>query len=196
MKNAFFRFALAALALLVSSCSMLQKKIDPNEYQSTGSGFRFKFAMTGEWYAGQGNKGLYMVGQKSSSDGTTKLAIVRHGPIWTGGGKPMTNREILDGFRKDLEKEAQGGRVSKVKSEFNQKKYKDADCIYFEQSGEDSPAQGPMSMNNDGLICLHPKHKYQFVWLAITERRPLGKPVSESFAEDKKRLFESLDFLD
>lgn len=196
MRNIFFMFWLVALTLSVSACAMLQTKVDPNESQSTDGGFRFKFAMSGEWYAGQGNKGLYMVGQKPLSDGTSKLAIVRHGPIWTGGGKPMTNKEILDGFRKDLEKEAQGGRASKVKSEFNQKKYKDADCMYFEQSGEDSPAQGPMSMNNDGLICMHPKHKYQFIWLAISERRPLGKSVSGSFAEDKNRLFESLEFLD
>lgn len=180
----------------MSGCALLQKKVVPTENITTESGFRFKFSMAGEWYPGEARKGAFVVGQKPLSDGTTKLAIVRHGPIWTGGGKPMTNKEILDGFKKDLEKEADGGRVAKIKNEFVQKKYMDADCMYFEQSGEDSSAQGPMSMNNDGLICMHPKQKYQFVWMAITERRPTGKSVSDTFADDKKHLFESLEFLD
>lgn len=196
MTKIFFRYALLVLTLLISACAVLQSKIDPSESHTTQGGFRFKFAMSGDWYPGQENKGLYMVGQKQLPDGTTKLAIVRHGPIWTAGGRPMTNKEILDGFRKDIEKEAQGGRTSKVKSEFNQKKYKDADCMYFLQSGEDNTVGVSMRMSNDGLICMHPKHKYQFIWLAVSERRPIGKPVSELFEDDKKKLFDSLEFLD
>lgn len=90
IKNFFADFLL--LQLFVSGCALLQKKVDPKESQTTDSGFRFKFAMIGDWYPSQGNAGLYVVGQKPLSDGTTKLAIARHGPIWTGDGKPMTSR--------------------------------------------------------------------------------------------------------
>ena len=188
MKAIFSSFLF--LSLMVSGCAMVKKKIDPNESHTTDGGFRFKFSMPGEWNPGQSKPGLYMAGQKSQADATTKVAIVRHGPLWTTGGKPMNNQEKLDGFKKDIEKEAQSGRVAKVKSEFSQKKYKGADCLYFEQTGEDHASQGSKSMNNDGMICLHPKRKHQFIWLAISERRPLGKPVSGTFAEDKKRFFE------
>ena len=178
-----------------AGCSILQKKLDPSQEYTTDSGFQFRFPMSGEWYPGSPQNGMYMVGQKPTSDGTSKLAIVRHGPIHTPGGKTMTNKEILDGFKKDIENEAKGGRVGKVKSNFSQKKYSGADCLTFEQSGEDNTANGAMNMNNDGMICLHPVKPYHFIWMAMSERWPLGKFGRSSFPEDKKQFLNSLKFI-
>lgn len=196
MKNQFLKVIFSSLVLAISGCAMLQAKIDPAQSHTTDGGFRFQFSMPGEWYPGKDAPGQYTAGQKPLPDGTTKLAVVRHGPIWTPGGKPLTNSEMLDGFKKDLEKEAQGGRVANIKSAFSKKKYKNADCLYFEQTGQDKAGQAPMDMNNDGVICLHPKRKAQFIWLTVSERRPAGKPVSAAFGEDKNLLFNSLEFLD
>jgi hypothetical protein len=196
MKNVYSLLIGVILILVASGCSIFQTKIDPSEQHSTDSGFSFKFPMSGDWYPGQSSKGHFMVGQKPLNDGSTKLAIVRHGPIWTPGGKSMTNKELLDGFKKDIEKEAQGGRVDKIKSEFIQKKYKNADCLFFNQTGEDNPSQGPMSMTNDGMICLHPKRKYQFIWMAMSERRPVSRPASDTLVDDRKYFFDSLEFVD
>lgn len=65
----------------------------------------------------------------------------------------------------------------------------------FEQSGEDKTANGTMNMSNDGIICLHPNRPYHFVWMAVSERWPLGKTISSTFANDKKQLFNSLKFI-
>lgn len=178
-----------------TGCSLLQKKVDPAQEYTTDSGFQFRFPMSGEWYPGSPQNGMYMVGQKPTSDGTSKLAIVRHGPIHTPGGKTMTNKEILDGFKRDIENEAKSGRVSKVKSNFAQKKYSGADCLTFEQSGEDNTANGAMNMNNEGMICLHPNRPYHFIWMAMSERWPLNKSSKPAFADDKKQFFNSLKFI-
>lgn len=186
---------LILILVFSAGCSMLQKKLDPSQEYTTGSGFQFRFPMSGEWYPGSSQKGLYMVGQKPTSDGTSKLAIVRHGPIYTPGGKIMTNKEILDGFERDIENEAKGGRASKVKSNFAQKKYNGADCLTFAQSGEDNTPNGAMNMNNEGMICLHPNRPFHFIWMAISERWPLGKSGSPAFADDKKQFLNSLKFI-
>lgn len=196
MQRFFISVVMILTIGLLSGCSMLKKKVNPHEEYSTDSGFGFRFPMSGEWYPGSSQVGLYVVGQKPQSDGTSKLAIVRHGPLHTPGGKEMTNREMLDVFQKNIEREAQGGRASKVKSTFNRKKYSGADCLYFEQSGEDSTPKGSMNMSNDGMVCLHPRRKYQFVWMAMSERWPLGRSQSANFSEDKKQFFNSLKFVD
>jgi len=182
---------------LATACSLPQKKLDPSQEYSTDSGFQFRFPMSGDWYPGSPQNGMYMAGQRPTSDGTSKLAIVRHGPIYTPGGKTLTNKEILDGFRRDIENEAKGGRVSKVKSNFSQKKYGGADCLFFDQSGEDNPASGAMkmNMNNEGMICLHPNKPFHFIWMAISERWPLDKPGSPDFAHDKEQFLNSLKFI-
>ena len=178
-----------------AGCSMLQKKLDPSQEYTTDSGFQFRFPMSGDWYPGQSQKGLYVVGQKPSSEGTSKITIVRHGPIYIPSDIPMTNKEILDRFKTNIENEAIGGRVSKVRSSFNQVKHNEADCLAFEQSGEDNTPSGAMNMSNQGLICLHPSRPYQFIWIAMSERWPLGKSGSASFSKDTKLLFDSLKFL-
>lgn len=196
MQRFFISVVVISSLGLLSGCSMLQKKVNPEEEHSTDSGFSFRFPMSGEWYPGSSQIGMYMARQKPQPDGTSKLAIVRHGPLHTPGGKAMTNKEMLEVFKRDIEREAQGGRVSKVRSNFNQKKYSGADCLYFEQSGENNTPNGSMNMSNEGMVCLHPRRQYQFVWMATSERWPLGKSPSASFSEDKHQFFNSLRFND
>lgn len=192
----YLSFVLMVTLGSLAGCSMLQKKVNSEEELSTDSGFSFRFAMSGDWYPGSSQTGMYMVGQKPQPDGTSKLAIVRYGPIRTHGGKSLTNKEMLEVFKRDIEQGAQGGRVSKVKSNFTQKKLNGADCLFFEQSGEDSTSNGPMNMSNDGLVCLHPRRQYQFIWMAISERWPLGQTPNANFSEDKNQFFNSLKFID
>lgn len=151
--------------------------------------------MSGDWYQGPAQNGMYLVGQNPASDGTSKLALVRHGPILTPVGKSMTNKEILDRFKRDIENEARDGRTTKVKVNFTETKYSGADCLAFEQMGEDNTAKGVMSLNNEGMICLHPSRPYHFVWMALSERWPLGKSRSSTFSDDKKLFFSSLNFI-
>lgn len=78
--------------------------MDTTQAQRTDSGFEFAFNMQGDWYWGKSQKGQYMVGKEPTSDGSTTLAVVRHGPVWTPGGKSASDKEILDSFEKDLKK--------------------------------------------------------------------------------------------
>ena len=188
--------SLVLSGVFISGCSMLQKKIDPFEEYVSDTGFKFQFSMTGEWLPGGAQPGAYMVGQRPTEDGASKLAMVRHGPLHTTGGKPMSPKEMLAIFQRDIENESKGGRVSKVKSTFTQKKYEGADCLVFDQTGIDATAKGPMNMNNDGIVCLHPRKPYKFIWMAISERWPIGRPMSLTFNDDKSRLLNSLKFVD
>lgn len=184
--------------LFLASCVVARPKIDPTAEFKTQTGFRFRFAMPGEWQEGQSRAGQFTAGQKATGDGTTKVAVVRHGPLHTQGGVPMSNDEIFRIFRRDIEAEAKGGRVGAagaVTSQFKRQKHNGADCMFFEQSGADQTAQGMMSLTNDGMICLHPKRPYTFIWMAISERRPLGKGRTAALEEDKKQLFATLDFI-
>ncbi len=188
---------LAGILILAGSlqaCSLMQKKVDPSERVVTDTGFEFRFPMKGEWYPGDGSRGQYVVGKKPSAEGTTTMALVRHGPIHTAGGKAMTSSEILERFQKDIEAEAKAGRVAKVKSQFSRKKRGEAECLFFKQAGEDQGPQQVMNMTNDGMICLHPTKKYNFVWMAISQRTPLGRSP-ENLTEDEKLFFDSLSFL-
>ncbi len=181
-------------ALVIQACSLLQKKIDPDHHFETESGFSFQFPMSGEWYSGAETKGQYMVGKKPLSDGSSILAVVRHGPVWTPGGKSMTSAEMFEFFKKDIEKDSQGERVSEVKTHFLRKKVGEAECLSFNQLGQDNGSKDIMRLSNDGMICLHPKRRYQFIWMAISQRSPIGKPA-EDLTDDENRFFSSLRFL-
>lgn len=185
---------LVGVCFLFSACSMFQKKVDPTQVNTTQSGFRFKFPMAGDWHEGPAARGEYTVGQKGADGVSSKMAIVRHSPIVTPAGQPMTHKEMLDGFKKQIEIDSEGGRVSKVKSHFAQKKYRGADCLMFDQVGVDNSPKGPMNMSNDGMICLHPTRPYTFIWMGISERWPLGKTASATYQDDKKRFLQSLEF--
>jgi hypothetical protein len=195
-------FLLSSIGLGISGCSLLpasvlHKKVDPYQKLSSDNGFQFSFPMSGEWFRGNPSPiAQYMAGKEPAPDGTTTLAFVRYGPVWTPNGKAITNKEIFDSFKRDLEKDAKSGRATDVKTQFSNKKYSGAECLSFQQSGQDHPASGSMDMSNDGIICLHPKRPYQFIWLSISERRPLGKPPYDKFADDKKQFFNSLQFID
>ncbi len=184
------------VGLLISSCAIFKKRIDPEIAYTTDSGFRFKFAMPGEWYPGPGAQGQYVVGQNAADSGSSKLALVKHGPVFTNNGAAASNSEILASFKKNIEAESKGGRVNKVSNEFTQKKFKGADCLFFQQTGEDAGAAAPMTIRNDGLVCLNPKRKYNYIWMAISERNPVTQPPSQTLTKDKQSLFESLEFVD
>jgi len=199
----FSQLIMIFFVALLSSCTSLQKafitKVNPNNTYTTDSGFSFRFPMDGEWYP-DGNfvtqgyqKPQYAVGQIPEDDGSTKLAVVRHGPIWTPEGKTVSKKEIFESFKRDIENSAKGERFSKAKSVFSEKKYKGADCLSFETSAEDNSPVGLMNLINDGLICLHPTKAYQFIWMAISARTPVTKPIPQ-MSEDKTKLFDSLGF--
>ena len=190
----FQRFlVLATLGFLIQACSSLPTKVDPGLKNSTDSGFEFRFAMSGDWYPMNAPGGQYLIGQKPTTDGSTKLALVKHGPIYTAGGKAMSKSEIFAVFKRDIENEAHGGRVTEVKSTFSETKYKGADCLSFSQIGTDPSPQGSMNLINVGRICLHPEKAYRFIWMALSARSPKGSPLLD-LSDDKTSFFGSLEF--
>lgn len=192
-KTFIYFSSLAVLVVTISSCSLLQTKINSNERYQTDSGFAFKFPMIGEWYPAESKQGQYLVGKKPSEDGTTMLALVRHGPIWTPNGKAMSKSEMFNIFRKNIENEGQGGQVEGVKTTFSEKKHKGADCLFFDQIGKDRAPKGEMNLSNEGMICLHPQKEYKFIWMALSARSPVNAPVV-NLSEEKKNFFDSLEF--
>lgn len=181
------------LSLVLSSCALFNKKVDPNIIYTTKTGFQFQVPSVGQWYAGPVTENQYMFGQNPQEDETTKILVAHHGPV-SMGGMTMTNKQILDSFQNIIVRESKGGRAKNVKNEFSQRKFKNADCLFFSQNGQDRPGSVVMDMSNDGMICLHPTKKEYYIWLAISERRPVGKPSSVD--ADKTQFFESLKFLD
>jgi hypothetical protein len=187
-----------ALPALTASCASLEKlyapaTIDPTHPYSS-DGFEIKFGMPGEWYLAKKEGGYFAVGQKPLEDGTSKLAVARYGPFVTPGGKHMTNAELIAVFKLQVEAQAKGERFSHVQSKFTERKFKKADCLQFWQTAQDQTDKGPMALANDGLICLHPTITNKFIWLGLSERRPLTR-ASSNLAADEAAFFEALDFL-
>ncbi len=135
----------------------------------------------------------YIAGKKPLTDGTSTLAVVRHGSVWRPNDKAISNVEILNGFQKNIEADSKIGRVKNITSHFSRLKYKKADCLSFEQTGVDSVSDKALQILNDGLICLHPNIAYHFIWMALSYRSP--KNIVRSYlASDKTLFFDSLNF--
>lgn len=187
------RFTIVSFVLILSSCSILQKKVDPLFRYKTDSGFSFQVPMNGGWAEGPGGKGAYEFGMKSKKDGTTALAMVRHAPVMPSGTNKMGATETLEIFRRDFKRDSENGRVDTQKSTFDKKKFLGADCLFFKQLGEDRGVSPSMTITNDGIICLHPKNSNLFIWMAVSERRPLGAAALVS-PNDEEKFFNSLQF--
>lgn len=198
---------LVVASLILSSCAsidsainsttnFLKTKVDPKTEFTTENGFRFKFAMAGEWIPNPPVKQQYSVRQALSSRSTTRGAVVIFGPIQQPQDKKLSPAEALEEIRKDMEKDSQGGRVHSVQSRFENKKYQGADCFFFEQEGVDPGPDGELYLKTDGLVCLHPKEPDQFVWMGLSERHPKDSPLSPSWEEDKNVFLKSLEFVD
>lgn len=69
------RFLLFAVASTLTGCSLMQKKVDASTEYTTDSGFQFRFPMSGDWYPATTREGLYMVGQKGTTVGSSKIAV-------------------------------------------------------------------------------------------------------------------------
>jgi hypothetical protein len=169
-----------------------RQKVDSNHLYSS-DGFQFRFAMGGEWFVADSQPGFFSIGQRPLEDGSTKLAAVRYGPMGTPGGKPMSNQELIDVFKLKVAAEAKGGKVSDVKTRFTELKYKNASCLKFYQNGVDNAPESKMLLSNDGMICIHPTRPYKFIWMALSERVPFNKKLSD-LSDEEKSFFESLDF--
>jgi hypothetical protein len=182
------------MILVVQACALLQTKIPQDHQFVTDGGFGFQVPMSGEWYFGPEQAGQYLFSRKTVSSGSTVLSLVRHGPIVIAGGKPMTSEEIYKVFKRDIERDARGGRANKVKSQFSMKMHKNTECLFFTQVGEDIGMQPPMQLTNDGMICLHPKREKQFIWMAISQRVPMSASL-EDMTADENKFFDSLQFL-
>ncbi len=193
------RFVLHCVAALLAmiglaGCSHATRKNDPGHHYKTDTGFTFQFPMAGEWFHGKPVKGQYLIGKEPTSDGSTSIVVVRHAPIWTPGGKPMTANELLDGFQKQIEADSKAGRARQIKSTFSRRKQAGADCMFYQQMGQDLGPRGAMDLATEGMICLHPSHNNKFIWMAMSQRVPVGKK-REDLSTDKAKLFSSLRFL-
>lgn len=192
------RFSILLCLAIITACSTTKPKaINPEQEFKTTNGFKFKFPMKGDWHRGESSPlAEYVVGQEPKSDGSTTLAIVKHDVFIYTGNKKMTNKDILNVFKEAIVRDAkQGPRLSNVKTQFTEAKYKNADCLFFSQVGLDSTPQGSMTLANDGKVCMHPKKEYVYVWMAIGQRVPLDKSLND-MTSDKQAFFDSLEFID
>jgi hypothetical protein len=203
-RNLFLFIGIFLSALLMQACETApttaastpksSTKVDPAHQYLTDTGFAFLFPMGGIWYSRDVDH-EYAVGKRPLPDGTTALALVRHGPILTPGGQPTNNAQIFKTFKTDIEAGAQGGRMRKVKNTFSQRVQNGAQCLFYTQEGEDSETKSPMTLTNDGMICLHPNGSHKFIWMVLSERRPAGKLAREISTEDENKFFYSVQFL-
>jgi hypothetical protein len=193
------RYTLIILLTLLSSCSLLQTKIDP-ESRNTVQGFEYKYPKTGEWILGSQNSGNIAIGKRTNSDEESVIATVRFGPIGltnseleelkkNGKSKAHSTEAIIASFKTNIEADSKQGRVKNIKTKFQEKKYDSGSCLLFSQSGEDN---GKMPISNDGKWCFNSK-TYSYIMLNISSRVQEGKQVP-SLTSEKNEFFDSLIF--
>jgi hypothetical protein len=188
---------LCAAALCLTSCAAIpwmQKPTVDSQKVYALDGFQFQFAMDGPWLVADISPGFMMVGTKPNDEKSTKLAAVRFGPMATPGNAPKTNAELIEVFKYKVEAEAKGPRMSHVKTKFKSVKYKQANCLSYEQTANDDAPTGPQDLSNDGMICIHPSRKMMFIWMVISERHAVGKSKLATDSDEQK-FFGSLGFL-
>lgn len=168
---------------------------------NSAAGFEYRFPRTGDWFVSQSNPGSIVIGKKFDADGQSLIAIVKNGPIGVTraeldeynktGKKIKANSEsdIIDSFRKNIERDAKQGRVKNIQTKFSEKKYDFGSCVVFSQTGEDT---GAMPISNDGKWCFN-RRTYSYIMLNISARMPSGKKLPDLTSE-KSEFFDSLIF--
>lgn len=194
-------YTLIILLLFTASCSVLQKKVDP-ELTNVVPGFEYKFPKTGEWVLGSSKPGNIVIGKKAEEADSSVLATVKYGPIGltnneleelkkTGTIKAHSATEIISSFKMNIENDAKQGRVKDVKTKFEDKKYTHGSCLIFSQIGKDN---GTTPISNEGKWCFNSK-TYSYIMLNMSVRVPEGKRLPDLNSE-KNEFFGSLNFIE
>ncbi len=179
-------------------CASSPKKVDPQAAIQTSVGFSFKIPMSGEWYTGPQTENVFIFGKKTvNNKDNSILAEVRHDKVDNSLKEAKTNKQILDFYRLSLLADASGGRIKNTRSDFKQKKFKTADCLYFNQVGEDLEARGTtfphMQISFKGILCLHPKDRTKFIRLALSQRVMMNAKFDD-LSKDEQVFHDSLEF--
>lgn len=179
------------LFLLFAACATSLKPANPNQTFKTDSGFAFQIPK--DFYdSGTRTAGTYFYGKKPKSDGSTTILIVRHAPI-VFDGKPLTQAQTLAQFEKDIRAGANSERETMTLNVFSKAGYRGAQCLLYNQVGEDRSPKGLMQMRNIGFLCLHPHHPSNFISMSLSQRTPLNKGFDD-ITQDQEKLFNSLRF--
>ncbi len=191
---------LTVFALFLSSCATFQAKVN-SESTNSASGFEYHFPRTGDWFVSQSTPGNIIIGKKSDNEGQSLIASVKSGPIGVTkaeldefnktGKKIKANSEsdIIESFRKNIERDAKLGRVKNIQTKFSEKKYALGRCLLFSQTGEDT---GFLPISNDGQWCFNSR-TYSYIMLNISARMPAGKKLPDLTSE-KSEFFDTLVF--
>jgi hypothetical protein len=171
------------------------KRVDPYKEYVTDTGFRFKLAMSGEWFDRSPKAGVFMFGKKLFiQDGSTVLAEVR-----AGHASGQNANEILESIRQGMMADTGGPRSQNAKSDFKRTKFKGAECSRFEQTAEDHGAKTKqaayMMLSMRGIVCLHPRDPHRWIRMIVSQRVPAGKTFT-NMAADEKSFYDSLEFLE
>ncbi len=178
---------------LSCACSSRPTKIDPATDYHRGKLFKVSFPMEGEWSVMQNSAEHFQVGSKN--DDGTMVAFVRTGSLQSTPLASGTAAAKLKAFETDIENEAKIARVRKIKSRYRNDKHRAADCLFYDQDGEDQTPKGPMPMVLSGMVCLHPKSSSDFVWMGISHRGPTPYPAEE-WPVERDQFFGTLRFTD
>jgi hypothetical protein len=193
---------LSFFLLSVVSCATPMKAINQNEVFDTEIGFKILPPPNGPWYWVNTPDGTgYVLGRERSAedkkDGSTVMAEVRYGFINLAALKLKNAKETLALFEKDMKDPSNTDRFKNSKNEFVQTKFKNADCMTFEQVGVDQVAKSPegekLAMSYRGLLCLHPKDQGRYVRLSLSQRRPVSRNLVD-MKSDEKAFYNTLEF--
>jgi hypothetical protein len=199
MENEMKKCTLIILLLLITSCALLQTKVN-SESTNTAPGFEYKYPKTGEWILGSAKPGNVVIGKKTEGDGISVLATVKYGFIGltnseleelkkTGKIKAHSVEEIISSFKINIETDAKQGRVKNIKTKFEEKKYDKGSCLTFSQIGEDN---GKTPISNEGKWCFNSK-VYSYIMLNMSARVPESKQLP-NLTTEKAEFFNSLVF--
>lgn len=193
-----------SLLILFISCATAFKPIDQNEPIDTQIGFKIKTPPNDPWYRLKTDNGSgFILGREPSSqdkkDGSTIIAEVHFGFIDSSGLAIKTSNDALKLFEKDMTDPSNTNRFENNKNQFARTKFKNADCMTFDQSGIDKVAksfQGErMAMSFRGILCLHPKDQSRYIRLSLSQRLPVSRNFI-NLTSDEKAFYSSLEFTD
>lgn len=195
MKNTIL---VTALLSLFTSCAM--KPVSQNVPYDTNIGFEILPPPNGPWYEIKTPDGTgYVLGREKSEqdkkDGTTVISEVRFGFINRQALKLNSNKETLQLFEKDMSDKSNTDRFENMKNQFKQVRFKDADCMSFEQVGTDKVISsfGKMRMSYKGLLCLHPQDPSRYIKMGLSQRVPVDKSLTD-FQKDEAIFYNGLVF--
>ncbi len=178
------------------------KPVDQNEAFDTEMGFKMYPPPNGPWYRMKTPDGTgYVLGREPSAqdkkDGATVMTEVRYGFINLSGLKLKNAKDTLKFFENSMTDPSNTDRFENNKNQFNQTKYKNAECTTFDQSGVDKKAKSlqgeKMAMSYRGILCLHPKDQGRYIRLSLSQRMPVTRNFVD-LTSDEKAFYNSLEF--